>query len=185
MESRSYIYTQGTRRVPSSTAKSLFRTRRSDREDRRSRQNPYSRRSHWCRRDWEDVHRSNYPPRRSHRATVWRELTVYSLRPVPTFKSRAHFLNRLSKAVGAGVENPEDFTPLRSFLSSKEMLIVLDNVESVLDPWGPGTREIYAVVEELSQFNSKQSVSTSHPTSLPFLPTARLSTSRHCHRAHP
>ena len=68
--------------------------------------------------------------------------------------SCTHFLARLSKATGADVENPEDLSALRPFLSSREIILFLDNAESILDPQGTHAREIYAVVEQLSCFSN-------------------------------
>ena len=68
--------------------------------------------------------------------------------------SSAHLLRRISNVIGAGVETPEDLTPLRKFLFSREMMIVLDNAESILDPQGSDAQKIYMVVEELYRFNN-------------------------------
>ena len=68
--------------------------------------------------------------------------------------SHTHLLRKLSEAIGAGVENPEDLSPLRRCLSSKELIIVLDNAESILGLAETTAQEIHAIVDELSHFSN-------------------------------
>ena len=79
----------------------------------------------------------------------------------------SHLLSQLSKATGAGVENPEGLASLYTFLSSRETLIVFDNAESILDPRGTDAAKIYALVGELSRLETICLCITSRLSTIP------------------
>ncbi|KAF9787375.1 hypothetical protein BJ322DRAFT_720599 [Thelephora terrestris] len=82
--------------------------------------------------------------------------------------SRANFLAQLSNVIGSSIKDfPGDLTPLRPLLSSKAMILILDNAESILDPQGTDAEDIYTVVEELSQFSNICLGITSRITTIP------------------
>ena len=81
--------------------------------------------------------------------------------------SPARFLAQLSMVIGAGVENPEDLVPLRPFFYSNEMFIVIDEVESILDPKQPDAPQLYSVLEELCRFEKLSICLTSRITTVP------------------
>lgn len=81
--------------------------------------------------------------------------------------SVVHLLDKLSKVLGAGIKNPTELSPLRQFLSSKPILLVLDNAEVILDPKANDARAIYSVVDELGRFDNISLFLTSRISTIP------------------
>ena len=81
--------------------------------------------------------------------------------------SIVNFLDRLSTVIGAGMKNVTSLVPLRSFITTQQMILVLDNAEPILDPHVQDAHAIYLVVEELSQFPNLCLIITSRLSTIP------------------
>jgi len=82
-------------------------------------------------------------------------------------KSHSHFVSRLSKVTGAGIEDAENMAALRQFLSSINILLILDNAETILDPRRPEAPELYTSIEELSRIKTISLVITTRISMVP------------------
>lgn len=82
-------------------------------------------------------------------------------------RSHHRFLHQLSKVTGAGIEDPPDLTALRPFLSSVNILLVLDNAETILDPDTPEALALYSAIEELSTIKTISLVITTRISTIP------------------
>ena len=137
--------------------------RQGDWENHRSRGNPRTDHSHWCRWDLKSS-------------------IVLAALPAPSFAShttaprlgdncrsihcdspvlRHSFLREFSKVIGA--ENPEDLIPLRLPLPFKDLFAVLDGVESTLNPQGTsGQRGIAGKPSRLEHLSLYRDISHQH-----------------------
>ena len=78
-----------------------------------------------------------------------------------------NFLDRLSTVIGAGMKNVTSLAPLRSFITAQQMILVLDNAETILDTHAQDACAIDLVVEELSRFPSLCLIITSRLSTVP------------------
>jgi len=69
-------------------------------------------------------------------------------------QSHSHFLSRISKVTGAGIEDTSSMMALRPFLSSNRTIFILDNAETILDPHTPEAPALYTSIEELSRIKT-------------------------------
>ena len=82
-------------------------------------------------------------------------------------QSYGHFFSRLSKVTGAEIDDALDMAALRPFLSSVQILLILDNVEKILDPHQPEAAALYPVIEELTRIKTMSLVITTRISTVP------------------